>query len=588
MRASRHIPLHTLYWLAFFLALFLRLFMLGAAPLNDVEAGWALQAMNIARGEAATLIAQPAYIVLTSQLFSIFGETNFLARLFPALAGSLLVWLPCLFRQRMEASAWLQRAGVVMAFGLAVDPGLVSLSRQVASPMPAIAFTLLALAGFMNRRMILAGMCAGLALLSGPAFLQGLLILAITWGLLRLVTPRVPEPQADEEPAGIDTGPLPGESLRIAIYALTATLLVAGVLFLRLPQGLSGIASSISIYLELWVKPSSIPLLRLPASLLVYQPLVLIFTLISVVRIWFGQWEDRRARQVLLAFSIWAGVALLVPLVYAGRQVGDMAWVLVPLWALAAAEISRSLEQGQETLTRLVAAGLALLLFVLSVVGWLNLLSIGRYQVDVVVYWAIIIGALLLGFIAILLVAATWSAIAARLGLVWAICVVLGLQLFSNTWGMAVVRQNGAQELWTIPTSTGQADLLGLTLSDISTRNTGLKDQLEVVALVDSPALQWVLRNFPNAHFESGLAPTESPPAVITRKDGELPSLAEKYRGQDFIWRLYPGWQGVFPPNIVNWLAFRQAPLGQDQIILWVRADMFPGGSLESSENVVP
>jgi hypothetical protein len=71
-------------------------------------------------------------------------------------------------------------------------------------------------------------------------------------------------------------------------------------------------------------------------------------------------------------------------------------------------------------------------------------------------------------------------------------------------------------------------------------------------------------------------------------KGTELPSLAEKYRGQDFVWRVYPGWQGIFPPNFINWLAFRQAPLGQDQIVLWARGDIFPGGTLDTSESAVP
>jgi hypothetical protein len=273
--------------------------------------------------------------------------------------------------------------------------------------------------------------------------------------------------------------------------------------------------------------------------------------------------------------------------------VADMAWALIPLWALAAMEISRSFLADEDTVTRLVAAGLALLLFVLAVVGWINLLSIGRYQVSVVVYWAIIFGALLLGVIAVLLVAATWSTLAARLGVVWALCVVLGLQLFSNSWGMAILRPTGAQELWISPASTAQADPLRATLSDLSRWNTGLSDQLEIVALVDSPsqqwtALKWELRNFPNLRFKLALSSTESPPVVITMKGAEVPSLAEKYRGQDFVWTLYPGWQGVFPPGFINWLAFRQAPLGQEQIILWARTDIFPGGAPGASESSAP
>ena len=109
-----------------------------------------------------------------------------------------------------------------------------------------------------------------------------------------------------------------------------------------------------------------------------------------------------------------------------------------------------------------------------------------------------------------------------------------------------------------------------------------------MVVLADLAALQWALRDFPNARYETALSPTESPPVVITQKGAEEPRLAQQYRGQDFVWRLYPGWQGAFPPDFVNWFAFRQAPLAQDQVILWARTDIFPGGGSDAAGNTAP
>jgi hypothetical protein len=589
MKANKTTTEHYLYGLAFLLALGMRLYQLGSAPLTDVEAGWALQALGLTHGGVVTLGAQPAYILLTSQLFSILGDTNFLARLFPALAGSLIIGLPYYFQRWMGASTWLHRAGVVMAFGLAIDPGLVSLSRQAGSLIPAMAFTLLVLACLYNRRMIWAGIFAALALLSGPAFLQGILILGLSWGLFRLAGRKLDNTQPMEDSAEPPTESLPVQSIRVSVISFALTLLFAGTLLLRAPQGLGGLAETIPVYLKTWIISSGIPILRLPASLLVYQTLVLIFAIIGAFRAWFGAWgDDQHPRQVMIGLSLWIAVSLLLPLLYAGRQVGDMAWALIPLWALAAIEVSRSLLADEDRTTRLVAAGLGLLLFVLAVVGWMSVLSIARYQVNVVIYWAIIIGAFLLGLIASLLVVAGWSAWAAKLGVVWTLCVLLALQLISSTWGLAIVRQNGAQELWARPPTTGQADLLLATLSDLSSWNTGLRDQLEIVVLADSPALKWALRHYPNTRFETALSSAESPPVVITLKGAEEPSLAEKYRGQDFVWRLYPGWLGVFPPDFTNWLAFRRAPLGQDQIILWARADIFPGGGSDTTGSATP
>ncbi len=585
MKANKITTQLPLYWLAFLLALGLRLYQLGVAPLSDVEAGWALQALGLVHGGAVSLGSQPAYILITSQLFSIFGDTNFITRFISALAGSLLVWLPFYFRGWLGDSSTLKRAGVVMAFGLALDPGLVSLSRQAGSLMPAMVFTLLALASLYNRRMIWAGIFAGLALLSGPAFLQGMLIIGVGWALYRLVIRKSAGSQPEEGESEQVEAPIAVPAIRTAVSAFILTLLFAGSLFLRVPQGLGALAETIPAYIKTWVAPSGIPVLRLPLSLLVYQPLVLIFGLTGALRVWFGTWDDQRSRQMVAGLSFWALIAFVLPWLYVGRQVGDLAWAIIPLWALAAIEISRAFFTDEDRVSHLVAAGLALLLCVFAIIGWINLLSIGRFQVNLVVYWGIIIGAFLLGLIAILLVVAGWSTRAAKLGAVLSLCVVLGLYTISSTWGMAIVRQNGAQELWNIPPTTGQADLVKQTLSDLSSWNTGLRDQLEVVILADSPALQWALRDFPNAHFEISLSSTISPPVVITLKGAEEPRLAQQYRGQDFVWRVYPGWQGVLPPDFVNWLAFRKAPLAQDQIILWARNDIFPGGGSDATGN---
>jgi hypothetical protein len=588
MNANKHTSELSIYWLAFLLALALRLFQLGAAALTDIEAGWALQAFGLAHGQPVILGAQPVYLLLTGLLFSVFKDTNFLARLFPALVGSLIVWVPLYFQHWMGEAKWLRRAGVLLAFGLAIDPGLVSLSRQVGSPMPALVFSLLFLASLYHRRMVWTGFFAGLALLSGVAFVQGVLILGFSWGLNRLVSRTSAPPETGENEGAPPTGAFSAESIRVALLAFALTLLFAGTLFFQAPQGLAALADTIPAYLKTWVASSGIPILRLPASLLVYQPLVLIFAIYGIVQVWVGEIVDPTTRQRMLGLGIWALVGLLFPLVYTGRQVGELAWALIPLWALAAVALSRAILSETDRPTRILALCLALLLFVLSVVGWFNLLSIGRYQVDVAVYWAIIIGAFILGLIAVLLVLAGWSSSAAKMGVVWSLCFVLGLQLISNTWGIVVVRQNSAQELWAPPPTTAQTDLLLTTLGDLSSWHTGLRDQLEIIELTDLPSLKWVLRHFPNTHFQTSLSSAESPPVVITPKGTREPLLTQSYRGQDFVWRLYPSWQSAFPPNFINWLAFRQAPLVQDQIIVWARADLFPGGSSEPMGNTTP
>src|SRR5512134_178074 len=90
-----------LYWLAFLIALGFRLIQLGANPLTDSEAQFALQALHIAQGENSLLGPQPAYILFTSILFLVIESTNFMARFIPAFVGSVLVFAPYYFREKI-------------------------------------------------------------------------------------------------------------------------------------------------------------------------------------------------------------------------------------------------------------------------------------------------------------------------------------------------------------------------------------------------------------------------------------------------------------------------------------------------------
>src|SRR5512146_1542679 len=145
MRRFRYEPL--LYGLAFILALAIRVVKLDTPPLSDNEARWALQALGVAQGTRPLLGSQPAYILLTSVLFYLLGAgTNFLARLVPALAGSALSLVPSLFAHRLKP-----RPTVILAFLLALEPGLVALSRQAGSGILAISFFLLAWGMWENR-----------------------------------------------------------------------------------------------------------------------------------------------------------------------------------------------------------------------------------------------------------------------------------------------------------------------------------------------------------------------------------------------------------------------------------------------------
>jgi hypothetical protein len=296
-----------LYALAFLFAIALRFIQLGAMPLTDAEAAPALQALQIAQGFKPALDPYPFYILFTSVLFFIYGGgTDFLARFIPALLGSLLVFAPLLFPERIKP-----RVGLILVLFIALDPGLVSLSRQAASPILAVAFLLFAWGYYTQNKASLAGFFAALALLSGPSIWAGILALAIAWAIAQAINSLRSRKSGEsletiaDDPTTTDHQ-LPAFDYRTSMVSLVATFLIAGTLFFIVPNGLSAALASIPAYIRTWLTDSDVPISRLLFSFLVYQPLVLLLAMFAVIRGW------RTGSSRIIPLSIWFLVALLL------------------------------------------------------------------------------------------------------------------------------------------------------------------------------------------------------------------------------------------------------------------------------------
>jgi len=562
-----------LYIIAFIIALGVRLLRLGIAPLSDFEASWALQALDVARGVPSPIGPNPGYIFINGVLFFITEGSDALARLLPALAGAGLVWVPYLFRRALGT-----KVGVIMAFGLALDPGLVALSRLAGGPMMAMGFSLLAVGFWYVRKPLWAGVFGGLALLSGPAFIQGFLGILLALIIANLL-----------ERFNI-LGPL-GDELKfdriksyliIWLVAFFGTIIVAGSLVLRYPQGFGALAETLPAYLNGWFNQSGIPTSRLIAALVFYQPLALIFGAIAIVRGWI--YRNNLSRWL----SIWFFTALILALIFQGRQVWDVAWTLLPLWALASIELARYSSVSKED--RWPMLGEALLIIILAVIVWLNLAGAANIVSDDQVArlrWVVILGAIVLGIVTTILVALGWSSKAAVRGLVLGICFSVGMYVIASMWGVSQVHPNGENELWYPPPYTRRMNSLITTLGYLSEQEMGFRNTMESVAVSQAPSLRWALRDWSNTQYSTEAAFGDLPPVIINSGEHEAPSQTVAYRGQGFGLWAYPAWNGALPTDWPKWLVFREAPHYNEELILWARGDIFPDGSMlmESDTN---
>jgi hypothetical protein len=353
---------------------------------------------------------------------------------------------------------------------------------------------------------------------------------------------------------------------------------------MRFPQGISGLGSVFTDYLGGWTNSSGVPVSHLLAALLVYQPAGLIFGFAAALRAWIKRIPVGRA------LSVWALVALLLALIYPSRQVSDLVWTLVPLWALAALEISRHLGwDDSEALTTLGHSGLV---FLLLTFVWLGVAGLGHLQANTQIYYlnlAALVGVLILGIVATLLIGFGWSAKVARRGLVWGTLAFFCIWTLAAGWGATQDAQRIANELWVPGPVGGQKDLLVGTLGDLSEFETGERTSVDVVCQTDSASMRWALREFSNVRYTSRLEPGELPSIVITDANSEEPSLSSAYSGQSFSWQVYSNWDQTLGTNWNRWVLFRQAPTTISHVILWARVDVFPGGTMfPSAGEVVP
>jgi hypothetical protein len=552
-----------LYIVAFLLALGIRLAHLGAMPLTDAEAASALQALHIAQGLKPALSPHPFYILSTSILFFLYGGgTNFLARLAPALAGGLLVFSPLLF-ERIKP-----RPGLILAFYVALDPGLTAISRQAASPIFAITFLIFAWGSFSKNKPGIGGVFAALALLSGPSVWSGLLGLGITWAIMQAIKPRL---SPDESQASnIDVR----QFVREATIPFLATFISVGTLFFIAPNGISAALASLPAFADSWFFPSKVPIGRLLLSLPIYQPLPLLLALFAIVRGW------RKGSQRIIPLSIWFLVSLLLAIFAPFRQVTDLAWTLIPLGALAALELVRNVDIAP--VERGEVGGVILLTAFLWIFAWLNFSGMVWHPQDSREYglgfW-ILLGVLFLIVLSLVLVAAGWSKRTARLGGVWGLALGLGILGLAGTFGSMGLRGLSRPEMWSLPEVPMQADLLQGTINDVSDWAKGNKNSASVIISgVNSPALVWALREH-DVIVAKSLDVSSSPDFVITPFESD-PVLVSAYRGQDFSWRQTPMWESALPIDWIRWISLREMPQSGETIILWAREDLFLNASV--------
>lgn len=559
MKNSQPTLEHVFYAVALLIAFGLRFIKLGVQPLSDYEAGWALQALRITQGLKPAIGPNTAYVHLTAILFAIFGATTWLARFWPALAGTALVLAPWSLRRRIG-----RPAAIILAFGLAIDPGLVAMSHLAGGPMLAISFLVLTVLAWISGRKALAGVLAGLALLSGTSVWLGLLGIGLAWAFGSAFGSRQPLSEAVVKPADQD---LSWKNLRPALYWALGTLLIIGSLLIFSPKGLSAFVLSFWDFLKGWVVPSNVPAWQPALALPAYEILPLGFGIAAVVRgILKGDTDS-------ITLGIWALAAILLTVLYSSRQMGDLAWALLPLWALAAIELSHHLDFEGQNLWELAAVLTVVIAFLIF--GWLNVASLTTMDLAASLTRTrmyLLLAVVFLIVLSLLLAGTGWSVAVARLGGVWGVLVCLSLYTIALSTGTSMIREPLTNELWPPQPRAGRLDILVNVANQISELNRGDAAQLPLTILsMDSPSLHWAFRDW-KLQDVTELAGDATPEMILT-PPGKV-SLTATYRGEPLILSETVDWSHATSAQWLKWLVYKQIPVSQEKVDLWVRSDL--------------
>lgn len=554
-----------LFGTAFLLALFVRFAFLGRVPLSDAEAALALQSMALSRGEPVALGPHPGYLLLSAAWMFLFGTGNAVARFWPALGGALVALAPLFFRRQIG-----RRTAIWLAFFLAIDPGLVALSRQAGSLPLAVSFLLLAVGLWLSRRVVWAGVMAGMALLSGPQIWPGMFALGIAvW---------VYGPRAGADPAARESTKA---DLRRGGVALLAVLLLVGTMFFAIPRGISAMAASLPAYLETWVRPSGQPLTLLAAGLLFYGMMPVVFGIVGLVLGW--------KQQLNRFLGVWALIALVLALAPQGRSVESLAWVVLPLWVLTARQAEHFFRVPASA--RAAVFGQAALAAAILTFISFDLLAISdslKLRQEITPELIALVGALVLLAATSLLVAWGWSGRVAVYGVVWAVLAVLLSFTISAAWNGAGLSGRWSAELWRPGPQFVDEDLLTATVRNFENWNIGSTYSVDVaVVATPSPALRWALRDHAPVQYVDFL-PSSSAPAVVITADQPEVELSATYRGQNMVLGRQPVWTAATANDWLRWLYFREASYQDQMVVLWARTDLFPADAVTEQNGTPP
>lgn len=568
---------HLLIFLIFLGSFCIHFYGLGKNPLNDSEATLAFGSLQFVDGNFNQPIFNLLYTSFTS-LFFVFSISNFSARLFPALIGSLLPLIPFLYKKWIGSFF-----SIILSILLIIDPVIIAASRQADSRVLALFFAALFFALIFQSRYLIAGISAGFFIMSGTFSWNLMVIISLSLATYIFIFKK--DERVVWEKKAVQMLRNGRKNFPLGFFL---TLLVIGTSFFQHPGLLNAISNSLIGFVNGWFAKgilfNNVTLILVIFLASYFLPIILGIVGIASLR--------KKISDSDLFFIIYFALSFFFVLINPSSIPTDLFYSLPSLYYFVAKGILVWWKFIQKNKIAGVLVGtpiFCLLGFLwLAILRALNL-PIGSFQFAQILI--AIIGTLFLIGLILLSISWGWSIAAALSGFSLGIFAVLLLFHFSFSFHALGISRRPESEIWWNSAYLVNSEVIKNTIEEISLWNSGFRNGLEVkIEGIQSPGLLWLLRN--QKIQVVNYLPSDDSASIILTNDSDQAILKKDYRGQRLslyaflVWRQNPQ-QAIDSIDFYRWLFLRDSVIGENDLYLWVRSDLFTGNNIkfESSRN---
>ena len=498
-----------LWILISFVTLLIRVWYLDMAPLTNNEAANAINSLAIIHGDGVIAL-NPLFSSLQSLIMSLFGASDYSARLPSAIAGTLLCLAPLLMREQL--GRW--RALLFTMF-LALSPTLWFASRQGEGALLAWLIAFSAWLSWRRGSIRMTAICIGLLMACGQDAVGPLIVsgLCIAFSVFTVSANRpIKRPER--------------VTWRAVVLGAVAFGIASTGLLWR-PSGLGDAFNGLALWLQHIFTPGPLGFMRMLAGIIIYEPLILLSGGIGMGLLLI----KRRLNADDVVWLIWITAGLLLLALNQSRNASDLTPVVIGSAALAALTVAELIQSLTTEMTNPWRAEviIACLTSIMLIYGYLGLSMYAAQRQNA---WliSILLAALMIAGIGVVATLTHGTPVAIR-GIGIGILACLLVYTLSTGYQLTQVRAMNPAEAYVGEASVDNLRLLINTIETTSTRAYGDPDSLPL-QVVDSapPALRWALRNQRKVSYVSRLGDT---PAALTPIN-ERPPGTDVYIGNAF------------------------------------------------------